>query len=148
MLPRRESRHDHCLSIVFVQGALRPMPGGSTARNFRRIRVPVDGRRVLGGNATDRQPQHQNYDRGFPEISHDPILMLIWSPELVTLVQGLIPNRARTTLRFLPARSVDENPGQPSRTFWQHRSFPAARLNNRQSNRICVVPAQESCRFV
>jgi len=103
MLSRRQSRHDNRLSVVLVQTALTPMPGGPAARNFGRMGILVDRRRVLGGNATDCQPKNQNYDRGFPEIRHDPILMLILSTVMVTLVQGLTHNRAGNNLK-IPAR--------------------------------------------
>jgi hypothetical protein len=149
MFPRRESRHNNRLPIVLVQGALPPMPGGPAARSLGGMGILVDRRRVLGRSATDCQPKNQNYDRDFSRIPHGPILMLILSTVLVTLVQRLIRNRARTTSRSLPARSIDENPGQP---WWTILAtplfFPAACLSKRQSSRTYVVPEQESCRFV
>ena len=148
MFSRRKRRRNHRLSIVLVQGAVPPMPGGSPARNFGWRGILVDRRRVLCGNATDCQPKNQNYDRGFPKVPHGPILMPILSVVLVTLVQGLISQSASDNLEIPAPRSIDENPGQPSWTFWQRRSLlPAACRIDRPSTRT-LVPAQESCRFV
>src|SRR5262252_1246640 len=47
----------------------------------------------------------------FPRFRIGPILMLILSAVLVTLVQELVRNRARPTLTFLLARRIDQNPG-------------------------------------
>jgi hypothetical protein len=103
MIPRRQSRSNHRSPIVPAQGALPPMPGSSAACNLGWMGILVDRSRVLCGKATDWQPEHQNYDRGFPEIPHGPILMLILSAVLVTLVQDLIRSRVRPTLK-IPAR--------------------------------------------
>jgi len=84
MLPRGQSRSNHRSPIVPAQGAVPPMPGGSAACDPGRMGILVDPGRVLCGKAAGCHPEHQSCDRGFPEIPHGPILMLILPAVLVT----------------------------------------------------------------
>ena len=111
MLPRGQSRSNNRSPVVPAQAAVPPMSGGSPACDPGRMGILVDPGRVLCRKATRCHPEHQSCDRGFPEIPHGPILMPILSAVLVTLVQEPVRNRARPTLTFLLARSIDKNPG-------------------------------------